>query len=321
MVIPAAASKDRPGAAVELRSMMCRACEGALHCVKLDEYSICGTCGSVNYVSVETAERENARYFDEVYSDATRFPIEKRYRLYDLFERIHRAFHRQEEMRFHAVLARMSHYIRSARMGVEIGFGSGHELVRHLQAGANLYGVDISREAVTNFKERHPQFRGRVEWGTKLSAHVDVLYANALFEHLDDPGGFLANAASQLHVSGLLLLRFPVIIADAVEKEDLGRDINFWKPCHRVLYSRRGLETLFRAHGFMIAEAAPLAYYGYKVMSSMLRHGYMDVARVRNPYFPIAGLESEKQYLLMLVESLFRQVLCSDYAVVARKVR
>ena len=316
-----AASKDSPGAAVELGSMTCRACEGTLHSLELDEYSICRACGSANYVSLGRAEKDNAPYFDAVYSDTTRLPIEKRYKLYERFERIHGAFHAKEEETFRAVVERMSQSIRTARMAVEIGFGSGLELVHHLNAGANIHGKDISREAVTNFKENYPQFSHRVEWGNKLSSQVGLLYANALLEHLDDPAAFLANAGSHVDVGGLLLLRLPVITADAYGKEDRGWDINFWKPCHRALYSYRGLKTLLKAHGFMVAESAPLAYYGYKVMSSMLRHGYVDIARVRNPYLPIAGLESERQYLLILIESLFRKLVCSDYAIVARKVR
>lgn len=317
MVMPTV-SQDLSSTAV---AMSCRACEVALPSMELDEYSICRACGSATYVSLGRAEKDNALYFDDVYSDPTRLPIEKRYKLYEVFERIHRTFHTQEEEMFRAVLDRMSQSIRSARIAAEIGFGSGLELVRHLEAGANVYGMDISREAVTTFKERHPQFSERVRWGNTISSHVDVLYANALFEHLDDPTEFLTNAGAQLHASGLLLLRLPVITADAFVKKDLGWDINFWKPCHRVLYSRRGLETLLKAHGFMIVESAPLAYYGYKVMSSMLRHGYLDITRVRNPYFPLAGLESETQYLLILIESLFRKLVCSDYAIVARKVR
>jgi len=309
----------RPSVSAHTRS--CRACGHELRDTELGAYAICSACGSANYVSFGQAETDNALYFDEVYSETTRVPIEKRYKLYERFERIHGAFHRKEEERFRAVLDRISQSIRSARIAVEIGFGSGHELIRHLQAGANVYGVDISREAVTNFKERHPQFSDRVEWGTKVSSDVDVLYANAVFEHLDDPGEFLANAGSQLHVSGLLLLRLPVITVHALIKEELDWDINFWKPCHRVLYSQRGLETVFNAHGFVIAESAPFAYYGYKVMSSMLRHGYLDIARVRNPFLPIAGLVSERQYLRILMESLFRKLVCSDFAIVAQKVR
>jgi SAM-dependent methyltransferase len=300
--------------------MPCRACGHELPDAELDAYAICGACGSANYISLASAEKDNALYFDEVYSDSDRLPIAKRYKLFERFERIHRAFHAKEEERFRAVVDRMSQHIRSARMAVEIGFGSGHELVRHLEAGANMYGMDISHQAVTNFKESHPEFSDRVEWGDKVAFQVDVLYANALFEHLDDPGGFLGNAGSQLPTGGLLLLRLPVITADAVAREDLDGDINFWKPCHRVLYSRRGLDALFNAHGFTITESAPLAYYGYKVMSSMLRHGHMDIARVRNPFLPIAGLTAERQYFFMLLEALFRTLVCSDYAIVARKV-
>jgi len=55
-------------------------------------------------------------------------------------------------------------------------------------------------------------------------------------------------------------------------------------------------------------------------MGSMLRHGHVPIAKVRNPHFQITGLQSGKEYFMILVESLFRKVICSDYAVIAKKV-
>lgn len=315
------AVNDVPALGKREESMLCRACNGQLQSAECGEYALCDACGSANYVSLRSAEEDNAQYFEEVYSDTTRCPIQKRCKRFETFERIHSLFHADEEKAFRAVLNQMVQSIRTARKAMEVGFGSGHELADFLKSGANIYGVDLSREAVAKFKEAHPKFSDRVSWGSMVSSHVDVLYSNALFEHLDGPSEFLENAGSSLSEGGLLLLRLPVLMQDIRNREVLEWDINCWKPCHRTLYSRRGLEILLGNHGFTIVETAPLAYYGYKVMSSMLRRGYRDVARVRNPYLPIAELESEGQYLLILFESLFRKLICSDYAVVARKER
>jgi SAM-dependent methyltransferase len=302
-------------------SLPCRACGKELHGAEVDTYSICGTCGSANYVSVLSAEADNATYFDEVYSDATRHAIEKRHRQFHRWENLYSAVHAKEREAFHAVLDHMSKSIIAARKSVEVGFGSGHELANYLKAGANMYGIDVSCEAVSRFRASNPQFSDRVALGNKVSSRADVLYCNALFEHLDDPAAFLDNAAACLSRDGLLLLRLPIITASVYSPEELRWDINCWKPCHRVLYTYRGLETLLKTHGFSIVESAPLAYYGYKVMSTMLRHGFADVARVRNPYFAITGLESDGRYLMILVESVFRKLICSDFAVVAKRMQ
>jgi len=306
--------------ALAAASLPCRACGHHLHDAQIDDYAICGGCGSANYISVLNAEEDNVRYFDEVYSDATRQPLEKRYRQFTGWEGLHSAIHANERRAFHLVLDHMSKSIMTAGRSVEVGFGSGHELANYLKAGANIHGVDASREAVSRFQSMYPQFKDRVSWGTKVVSEIDVVYCNALFEHLDDPAAFLKNAAACLTREGLLLLRLPIITASAYRRKELGWDINCWKPCHRVLYTYHGLEGLLETHGFSIVKSAPFAYYGYKVMSTMLRHGFVDVARVRNPYFAIRGLESESRYRMILLESVFRKLICSDFALVLRKM-
>ena len=298
----------------------CRACRGLLQGEELGDYAICAACGSANYVSTSSAEEDNVSYFDVVYSDSLRQPIDKRYRWFVTWERIHTSVHAKEQEVFQSVLDHMSKCIMAARSSAEVGFGSGKELVNWLRAGANIWGVDTSREAVASFQSKYPEFGGRVSCSRTIPSQVDVLYCNALFEHLDDPEAFLNDAFSCLNPEGALLMRLPLITARQDRSKDLWRDINFWKPCHRMLYSYRGLDILLRRQGFQIIETASLAYYGYKVMSTMLRHGFDDVARVRNPYFSIKHLDSDRRYLMILVESLFRKVICSDCAVIIRKL-
>ena len=301
-------------------SLPCRACGHDMRGAEMDAYSICGACGSANYVSALPAEDDNATYFDEVYSDATRHAIEKRCRQFHWWEKIYSAVHAKEREAFHVVLDHMSKSIIAARKSVEVGFGEGHELANYLKAGANIYGVDVSCEAVSRFQALNPRFSDRVTLGNSVPSGIDVLYCNALFEHLDDPAAFLDDGAACLTQGGLLLLRLPIITARVHSPEELRWDINCWKPCHRGLYTYRGLETLLKTHGFSIVESASLAYYGYKVMSTMLRRGFADVARVRNPYFAITGLESDRRYLMILIESVFRKLICSDCAVVAKRM-
>lgn len=303
------------------RSMPCRACRSPLRVVELDSYATCASCGSANYIPTRSAEADNSSYFDDIYSDTMRHPIENRYRHFVTWENIYSTIREKERDKFRAILDRMSKRIIAAGTSVEIGFGSGHELASYLRAGANMYGVDMSHEAVSRFKSSHPEFSTRVSWGSKTLSPVDVLYCNALFEHLDDPAAFLEEAVSCLNPGGTLLMRLPVITANVYTPKQTQSDINFWKPCHRILYTYKGLDTLLKSHGFEIIESAPLAYYGYKVMSAMLRYGFHDVTTVRNPYFPIKGLDSDRRYLMILIESLFRKLICSDFAVVIGKVR
>lgn len=314
-------SEQSSGDCLVQRVMPCRSCGSPLRNVEDNSYASCVSCGSANYVSVRSAEEDNNRYFDDIYADAMRHPMKSRHRLFEACERIHSTIHAKEHETFHLLLRRMEKKILAAGTSVEVGFGAGHELAWYLRAGVNMYGVDMSHEAVSHFQLAYPEFSDRVSWGSKALSPVDVLYCNALFEHLDDPAAFLEGAFACLNPRGVLLMRLPLITADLYRKEQMQWDINFWKPCHRVLYTYKGLERLLQSHGFSIIESAPLAYYGYKVMSVMLQQGFSDVARVRNPYLAIKGLDSDMRYLRMLIGSVFRKLICSDFAVVVEKVR
>ena len=87
---------------------------------------------------------------------------------------------------------------------LEIGFGSGDHLYSLLQQGVDAYGIDLSITAVTNFKEKYPQYAHTVHCGTRFHMQVDIIYCCALFEHLDQPEQFIQDAAGCLSPSGFI---------------------------------------------------------------------------------------------------------------------
>jgi SAM-dependent methyltransferase len=228
-------------------------------------------------------------------------------------------FHQETAERYQDVLSRFSQSICGAGKAVEVGFGSGHELIQFLRKGANIYGVDLSLEAVSQFRSRHPEYSERVSGVSEWNSTADIVYSNAVFEHLDEPGEFLKRAFATLKPEGKLLMRLPLITLDNYETSHVRFDINFWKPCHRVLYTLKGLETILGSHGFRIVDSAAYAYYGYKVMSTMLQHGYSDIERVRNPWMPVKGLDSDWAYTMILLHGLVKRTLCADFALIATK--
>lgn len=258
-------------------------------------------------------------YFNSVYSDRSRQIIENRRRDFVAFERIYSRFHRKEIRRFQFALDHISETIHGAGTSVEIGFGYGHELIQFLKKGANIYGIDLSAEAVATFKMQHPEYSEKVCCTASWDFEVDALYSNALFEHLDHPSDFLRRAFVMLRPGGRLMMRLPLISLEKYSSRHISFDINFWKPCHRMLYTLKGLQIILGAHGFKIVESAAYAYYGYKVMSSMLKHGYQDVTYVRDPCLPIANLDSEWAYTKLLVKGLVTKTICSDFAIIAAR--
>ncbi len=300
-------------------STFCRACGTGIKDPCLNDYAFCSECKSANYISERTADEDNKDYFNSTRENVV---LTRRERLFFAFNFVHSLLHRKEAGRFRSMLHRIEEIIIRGPKSVEIGFGGGHELVHYLDSGANIYGIDLSDVAVLGFKKRYPQWGSRVfcDSGENLNFKVNVVYSNALFEHLDSPETFLRNASAMLSRGGFLAMRLPMITTIGNHRERYRNDINFWRPCHRVLYTSAGLSILLQKHGFLITESAQFAYYGYAVMSRMQALGYDDITSIRNPYFRIGGLSSEMSYSAILVQSLFRPPICKDVAVIAKRV-
>lgn len=297
----------------------CRACGTELEAPDSNDYAFCPHCKSANYISERKADEDNKDYFNSARDNLV---LKGRERLFLIFNSVHSFFHKEEISRFRSILNRIEHIIIKAHKSVEIGFGGGDELLHYLNSGANIYGIDLSEVPVVKFRKRYPQWSSRVfcDSGEHLNFRVDVVYSNALFEHLDSPENFLNNASAMLSDGGLLVMRLPMITTKDHHMEGFRNDINFWRPCHRVLYTSAGLSILLKRHGFSTIESAQLAYYGYAVMNRMLALGYEDIIFVRNPYFKIEKLNSEITYLAILMRSLLKPPICTDVALIAKKV-
>jgi SAM-dependent methyltransferase len=299
--------------------LFCKACKKELHNTVLNDYSFCAYCGSANYISEKNAEEDNAIYFDAIYALENNYIDTRRMKLFQYCCSIHDRFYRKEAVKFGKTLRRISELIIGANKVVEIGFGSGDEMIKNLRANVDIYGLDLSREAVDNFQSKYPEYIDRVRCSAQYDFSVNIVYSNALFEHLDDPDTFLSNVASMLKNGGNLIMRLPLIVDNINSKRKLTNDINFWKPCHRVLYTLSGINTLLRKHGFKISEAASHAYYGYKVLSKLLELGYKEVNYYRSPYLKSDSIDSDLRYISILIQSFFNELICQEFALILHK--
>lgn len=299
----------------------CRACNSGLLEAAIGTYTICPVCGSANYSSDKSAVEDNKKYFNSIYAKIKPDILSQRKKKFDKYNRFNSRMHFRETGKFNDILEIISSTILKAEKTLEVGFGHGDELAKYIKAGADIYGIDLSEVAVDNFQRNYPDYKSRVSCAVTCDFFVDVIYSNALLEHLDTPSEFLANAFAMLKPGGLLITRLPMITCKMKDKWDMDFDINFWKPCHRVLYTLNGLNILFEKHGFKILDFASLNYYGYKVMSNMMKLGYDDIVYIRNPYFQIKGLDSELTFKWILFKSLFNKTICSDTAIIAAKIK
>lgn len=280
----------------------CKACQNGLKITK-EEYIICPNCGSANYVSKNKAEDDNRHYFNEIYSDINIKEAKLRKAAYLLFEKIFKITRIRQQFSFDKIVKYIHNEIIHTNKSLEIGFGGGDELIRFLNDGANIYGLDLSEIAVNKFKEKYSNYQNRVYLGSQIDVCFNLIYCNALFEHLDEPVKFLETARNMLLEKGKLILRIPYLREYPVI-ESLN-DINLWAPCHRVVYSLKGVKELLRNNGYNVIRYNEYDYYGYKVMNQMLKESHQSIMYYRNPYLELPDVKSHLQFIKILVKSLF----------------
>lgn len=299
----------------------CRACASSLAVARrFGDYLVCPECGTANLNTFGDAEEDNRRYFSQIFSTQP-YALQRRSEQFWRLEQWSLRWRGRAALeRYRALLDEARRRIVSAPSAIEIGFGSGDELRGFLDAGANLRGVDLAETAVARFRARYPEWADRVSCGSLPDEPVSVIYANALFEHLDEPGAWLDSIKMQLDPCGTLLFRLPLLVGRIHKERQVVNDINFWVPCHRALYTLQGLSRLLADHGLTIRDHATHAYFGYRVMNRLLDLGYNDILQSRNPCAPLPGLTSEKAFLGVLLQALLRKTLCEDGVVIAERV-
>jgi SAM-dependent methyltransferase len=299
--------------------MKCRACNTILSPVNKETYVFCVQCGSANYLSESNAVDDNNDYFNNHFSNSG-LKNNFRFLLFKVFNRIHYFLNYGVESKFINLIGEIDQYFATAKVAIEIGFGGGGELIKRLNNGCNCFGLDSSIVAVEAFKKRYPHYADRVRYDTAENSliGVDLIYSNALFEHLDNPNSFLKSSYDQLNREGYLILRLPLLtIQNFYEKEPI--DVNFWKPCHRILYTLNGLEVILKANGFKIIKQAFLPHFGFKVMNCLLSYGFESIMYTRCPYYETSGLNL-RTYINALCSALFSKLICQDFALIAKKV-
>ena len=281
----------------------CRACLAEYE-YSTDNYVLCGSCRSWNLPPVVDALHANKTFYDEIYDDLESVrssQINKR--IFTFFSNIDKKRQKSAHDSFRRIFD--DYEIKTAgRKVLEVGFGQGRHLLKLLRAGVDAYGIDLSGTAVQLFQDKHPRYRERVAVGSRYSSQVDVVYSSAMFEHLEKPEDFIADASRALSRGGLLLLdALPVAIAEA-DPAGIDHDINFWKPCHRAIYSVAGLRMLFGRQGFRLCGLATLDTYNNRVLSQYLTAGYGEMARLRNATVIFAGMPNAFEFVQLCLRAL-----------------
>ena len=235
------------------------------------------------YISDKPADVENKEYFDTAFKDLDgRQYNDKKQKLFERYVHIDRELRQLQYTHFETHREEMLKRLNGAARVLEIGFGTGEHLYAMLERGVDAYGVDLSVTAVKNFQENHPKYASKVKCGDRFDNQVDAIYCCALLEHLDKPEQFMQDAARCMDRNGLLIVDGVPIVNEGPSKLKPKNDINFWKPCHRAVYSESGLKTLFSRNAFAVMDLVAHDDYYYRVLSLHMKYGYRKIQELRS---------------------------------------
>ena len=283
----------------------CPVCDASLADASVGEYAQCSSCRCCVYVSEARAEDDNKAFYDGVYpglAGCKRNSVKKA--IFKAFQKKDATLRAGEYRSQRDIRAEIRQVFQRPRKSVEIGFGEGRMLVRLLEAGLDAYGVDISQNVVSSFQRKYPQYRDRVELGSRLGRKVDIVYCSALLEHIDEPACFLREVSAMLDERGLLIIdNLPVLNPDQ-PNITADEDISFWKPCHRIIYSVEGLESLFALPGYSLTRFALADSFNYRVLSLHIRRGFPEITRLRHSCLRNPRLPGIIEYYVLCREAL-----------------
>lgn len=282
--------------------MHCLACKAQIPQSSTDDYVRCLNCGSYCINSPSESAAANIEYFDHAEQrDVSRSKF--RQLIMRIFSRLDRYRDGEDVLALHALDMYINEIAARSKRVLEIGFGNGAWLDAISRHNPNVYGVDLSPVTVSEFQKAFPKLAGRVTVGSEIQGTYDFIYANALFEHLDEPDDFLDKARHALSENGRLVLGFP-IVSDEEPGITPQEDINFWSPCHRIIFSLQGFKEIAARKGFQILQFRSIDMFAYRVMNGFLQRHYREIHEYRDPMLDYSGAPGNLLFLRILWTAL-----------------
>ena len=146
------------------------------------------------------------------------------------------------------------------RTFLDIGCNKGFLLVKALEAGYNVFGIELVAVLLEPFRRKYPRFATQVMAGRFMDMQrsysndmFDVITAIDVIEHLEDPNLDFDTIFRILKPGGVFVIQTP----DG-DSSQAHRDQVRWgalKPLeHLQLFSRKNLSTFAAKHGFSSTE-------------------------------------------------------------------
>lgn len=192
---------------------------------------------------------------------------------------------------FSSVLSKVSALVGKPALDIlEIGAGFGYFVQYANSIGHHATGTEVTKEYAEMSSE---SLNGRiihVEGGRYTEhfgrASFDLIYMEAVFEHMLHPEAILSQMRQLLRPGGVLFLAVPNM--DSLSSRLQGK---YWAwgapPDHLYFYNRSNLSLLLEKHGFTVTESFAKDYYHRSI------HQMFSLRRVLNVCRRLGGMDPQ----------------------------
>lgn len=163
--------------------------------------------------------------------------------------------------------------ISSGQRLLDVGCGSGYDLLRLKDRRCGLFGVETNARAAAQARANGiTLFEGPAEQADFPDGHFHQVTMNHCLEHFHDPGGALANIRRMTHPEGSVYLTFPT--AEGADFRVFRGDwYHLDVPRHLHFFTHRSFLRLVERSGFRIV------YRGCTSGTRGFRHSLRSVGR------------------------------------------
>ena len=209
-------------------------------------FVLCASCGTIRvdpYLDDASLADFYTRYFQEMYG---RVPDVESY------------FLRQAQYG-RRVLASVQHWLKPGSCVYEVGCGAGGALDVFKCAGFQVAGCDYSAELLAAGKERGVSniYHGSLKDIPAEVPKADLIYLNHVFEHMNDPLGFLNDCRNRLADGGRIVIVVPDVSRIDSFTVPAGDLIQFLHIAHKYNFSFEGIRKLSAQGGYNVQHMTP----------------------------------------------------------------
>ena len=212
------------------------------------DFVLCTACGTIRanpYLDSSSLEDFYTRYFQKMYARVTDVD----------------AYFARQRILGKRILASAQAWLKPGGRVYEVGCGAGGALDFFQSQGYEVAGCDYSAELIAAGTERGVKnlFYGSLKdiQTDAEDSKADLIYLNHVFEHMNNPLGFLEECRTRLTPEGRIVIIVPDVSRIDSFVVPAGDLLQFLHIAHKYNFSWEGLRQLGRRAGYRVRRLEP----------------------------------------------------------------